>query len=54
MFMITRPYLNLLVKTRFFRFSEKKKYNFMHFERHFEMHKIIFFFRKPENSSFHQ
>ena len=29
-FRVTRPYLNLLVKPRsFFRFSEKKKYNFI-------------------------
>ena len=33
-FRVTRPYLNILVKPRmFFRFSEKKNYNFMHFER---------------------
>ena len=25
-----------------------KKYNLIHFERHFKMHKIIFFPRKPE------
>ena len=33
-FRVTRPYLNLLMKPRFFfRFSGKKKHYFMHFER---------------------
>ena len=43
-FRVTQPYLNLLVKPRFFS-GFLKKYNFMHFERPFKMHKIIFFSR---------
>ena len=34
-FRVTRPYLNLMVKPRSFFMFSGKKYNVMHFERHF-------------------
>ena len=43
-FKVAGPYLNLLVNLEFFNFLGKN--HFMHFERPFKMHKIIYFFQK--------
>ena len=49
---VTLPYLNLLVKPRFFKVFWKK-YNFMYFERrNSEMLKIKFFPRKSINKKY--